>query len=110
LEKKSGQKLQKLEMQIRDQAVDCARLEVLRVKERRDISMEQRERDKQLRQMSIDRAELTQQQERTIAKSVRLVHEKRLLLGASTRMKKTMSATKSARVLEKKVRFLVFPV
>jgi hypothetical protein len=53
LGKKSGQKLQKLEMQIREHAVDCARLEVLRDKESRDKSMVQRERDKELRQLCV---------------------------------------------------------
>jgi hypothetical protein len=107
LGKKSGQKLQKLEMQIKEQAVDCARLEVLWDKERRDISMVQRERDKELRQLSIDRADRSRQQELTAAQSAKSAHDKRLLLGASSRMKRTLSATKSARVLEKKVSFLV---
>ncbi len=56
---------------------------------------------------SIDRADLTRQQEFTVAQSARLAHDKRLLHGASSRMKRTMSATKSARVQEKKVSFLV---
>jgi hypothetical protein len=58
LGKKSEQTLQKLAQQIRGQAVDCARLEVLQDQTRRDISMGQRERDKEIRQLSIDRADI----------------------------------------------------
>ena len=108
LGKKSEQRLQKLAQQVREQAVDCARLEVLQDQRIRDISMGQRERDKEKRQMSIDRAgaDLTRQQELTVARSARLAHDQRLLHGATSRMKRSLSATKTARVQEKKVSFL----
>lgn len=106
LGKKSEQRLQKLAQQVREQAVDCARLEVLQDQRIRDISMGERERDKEKRQMSIERADLTRQQELTVARSARLAHDQRLLHGATSRMKRSLSATKTARVQEKKVSFL----
>ncbi len=74
-------------------------------KERRDIVREKRDRDKQVRQLSIDRADLVRQKELTVTQSARLAHEKNLLVGNNKRMKRNIFSTKIALVLEKKVNF-----
>ena len=105
LEKKSEQKIQKMQKQIIGQDWDRSRVEALRDKERRDIVREKRDMDKQVRQLSIDRAELVRQKELTVTQSARLAHEKNLLVGNNKRMKRNMFSTKIALVLEKKVSF-----
>ncbi len=66
-----------------------------------------RERDKEVRELSIARAELVRQQELTASQCAKLAHDKKLLRGDSKRMRKSLSSAKGVMALEKKMSFLV---
>ncbi len=107
--KKTEQKQQKLERQIREQEGERERFELLRGEEQREIDMSKRQRDKEVRPLSIDRVELERQRELTVAQGASLAHDRKLLQGESQTIKMRLSSAKGAMDLEKKVSFVLYP-
>ena len=108
LEKKSDQKRQKLEKQISEQEGNLARVDALRDKERSDMVVETRARDKEVRALSIARAELERQQQLIASQCAKLAHDKSVLRDNSKRISKRLASAKVVMAVEKNVSFLVW--
>ncbi len=106
--KESQIKKKKLERQLREQQGELVRVELLRGEERRDLDKAKRDRDKEVRKLSIDRADIVRQQELTGSQCARLAHDKKLLLGESKRIRSSLLFAKKARAADKIVRYLAY--
>ncbi len=107
LVKKSDQKRQKLEKQISEQEGNLARVDALRDKERSDMVVETRARDKEVRALSIARAELERQQQLIASQCAKLAHDKSVLRDNSKRISNSLASAKVVMAVEKNVSFLV---
>ncbi len=107
LEKKSDQKRQKLEKQISEQEGKLARVDALRDKERRDMVVGTRARDKEVRELSIARADLERQQKLIASQCAKLAYDKNVLRRHSERIRNSLSSAKGVMAVEKNVSFLV---
>ncbi len=108
LVKKSDQKRQKLEKQISEQEGNFARVDALRDKERSDMVVETRARDKEVRALGIARVELERQRVLIASQSVKLAHDKSVLRDNSKRIRKSLASAKVVMAVEKNVSFLVW--
>ena len=108
LVRKLDQKRQKLEKKLSEQEGNLARVDALRDKERSDMVVQTRARDKEVRALAIARVDVERQQQLIASQSVKLAHDKSVLRDNSKRISKRLASAKVVMAVEKNVSFLVF--
>ena len=108
LVRKSDQKRQKLEKKLSEQEGNLARVDALRDKERSDMVVETRARDKEVRALGIARVELERQRQLIASQCVKLAHDKSVLRDNSKKISKSLASAKVVMAVEKNVSFLVW--